>query len=328
MRRKTMLIDTAALTAAANATATQYSVVFVNNSDQTGSACIFQQDPDIGIPDVMSLAWFAQIAAPTTRVSFQWSIQYNFVWSETGQLVPGVVFTASQTWNADLSGNNKVSFVNNNGAYTFQNQTTGPSQGNLYITEGGTIPQHQASVGVGMSGFGTFVVQAEPNMNLIFTPKPEYWIIFGNYIQGQVMDISETTAAGQIQFPTNIYSMTATLNADNTWTIQPTSTTNAQFLKARRRYPELVWGQDPEALEAGDTKTGTLKSNDSTSWDKNKYSTLEVEWADAHNPGTGKVSVKLGESAMSYAVPNNVDVENKSGKLTNNTTKTISYTLS
>lgn len=309
-------------------TGTQYSVVFVNNSDQTGSACIYQQDPNIGVPDVMSLAWFSQIAAPTTTVVFQWTINYNFVWSETGNLVPGVVFTASQTWDADLSSNNQVTFTNNGGAYTFQNLTAGPSQGNLYIQQAGTIPADQASVGVGMSGFGTFVVQAEPNMNLIFTPQPEYWITFGNYIQGQVMDITEVSNPGQIQFPANVYSMTATLNSDNTWTIQPTSTANAQFVKAKRRHPELAWGQDPEALEAGASKSGTLKPNDSTSWDKNKYASLEVDWADSHNPGTGKVSVRLGDSAMSYAVPNNVDVDNKSGKLTNNTTKTISYTLS
>ena len=242
-----MLINTSA----ASTTATNYSVVFVNNSTQTGSACIYQQDPNIGIPDVMSLAWFAKLTTPTTKVSFQWSIQYNFVWSQTGNLVPGVVFMASQTWAADLTNNNQVTFTNNAGAYTFQNLTAGPSQGNLYITETGSIPSDQAAVGVGMSGFGTFVVQSQPNMNLIFSPHPEYWITFGNFIQGEVMDITEVSNPAQIQFPPNIYSMTATFNPDNTWTVQPTSTANAQFLKARRRHPELAWGQDPEELTSG-----------------------------------------------------------------------------
>jgi hypothetical protein len=244
-----MLIDTS--DASSSSSGTQYSVVFVNNSSQTGSACIYQQDPNIGIPDVMSLAWFAKLAAPTTKISFQWTINYNFVWSQTGALVPGVIFMASQTWAADLSSTNQVTFTNNGGAYTFKNQTKGPAQGNLYITEDGTIPPNQAAVGVGMSGFGTFVVQSQPNMNLIFTPHPEYWITFGNFMQGEVMDITEINNPGQIQFPPNVYSMTATLNADNTWTIQPTLTANAQFLKAKRRHPELTWGQDPEALPAG-----------------------------------------------------------------------------
>ena len=224
--------------------AVQYSLLFVNNSSNLGDACVYQQDPAIG-PDVMSLAWFSKTAAPTTKVQFQWSIQYNFVWSQTGTLTPGVIFTASQTWNADLSTTNKVTFNNIGGAYTFQNQGPGPANGNLYISETSAVAANCA-VGVGMSGFGTFVVQSQPNWNLVFSPHPEYWITFGTFTQGEVMDITSVNNPAQIKFPVNVYSMTATLNADNTWTIQPTSSANAQFVTDKRRYPELRWGQDPE----------------------------------------------------------------------------------
>lgn len=223
----------------------QYSVIFVNNSSQTGSACIYQKDPDITIPDVMSLAWFAKDAAPTTKIAFSWSIEYDFVWSETGTLVPGVVFMASQVWPADLSSDNQVTFTNSDGAYTFSNQIAGPRTGNLYIKEDESIPVGVASVGIGMSGFGTFVVQAQPNMNLIFTPDPEYWITFGNYMQGEVVDITEVNNPAQIKFPPNVYSMTAILNPDNTWTITSTAQANANFLQARAH---LAFGQHPEAL--------------------------------------------------------------------------------
>lgn len=195
-----------------------YSLTFINNSDQEGDACVYQQDPDLGVANVQSLAWFTKAANPTTTVEFDWSIDYSFVWSETGNLVPGVVFIASQAWAADLSTTNQVTFTNN-GAFTFENQTVGAGEGNLYITEDGTIPVDVASVGIGMSGFGTFAVDAEPNYNLVFTPHPEYWITFGTYTQGEVMNISESTNAAQISFPANVYAMTATLNADNTWTI-------------------------------------------------------------------------------------------------------------
>lgn len=226
----------------------QYSLVFVNHSSQLGSACIYQQDPDITIPDVMSLAWFAKAAAPTTKVVFNWSITYDFVWSETGNLVPGVIFTASQTWPADLTSTNQVTLTQAGGAYTFQNQRPGPRQGTLYITEDGTLPANAASVGVGMSGFGTFAVSTQPNNNLTFTPHPQYWITFGNYVQGEVMDIGSVNNPAQIQFPPNVYSMTAILNADNTWTIQPTSQVNTLFAAARVENAELAWGQDVRAL--------------------------------------------------------------------------------
>jgi len=227
----------------------QYSVIFVNHSSQTGSACIYQEDPDLSVPNVMSLAWFVKAAAPTTRIQFSWEIDYDFVWSETGNLVPGVVFVASQTWPANLTTTNQVTFTRSGGAYTFKDQMEGTRDGILYINEDSTIPIGQAAVGIGMSGFGTFAVQAQPNQFLNFTPSPQYWITFGNFIQGEVMDISVTTSAARIDFPPNVYSMTATLEPDNTWTIIPTSLANARFLEARAELPELAWGEHPEALQ-------------------------------------------------------------------------------
>jgi hypothetical protein len=219
-----------------------YSVVFKNNSTMTGDVCIYQTDPDITDPSVMSLAWFAKHATPTTEIDFDWQIDYSFVWGETGELIPGVRFKASQNWAADLSAQNKVTYTNNGGAYTFKDQVAGPSQGKLYIAEDGTIPSNMSSVGIGMSGAGTFVRQAQPNMNLIFTPHPVYWITFGNFVPGQVLDITEITNPGTLQFPVNVYSLTAILNPNNTWTIKSTAQVNAEYLAVKRLGSGAVWG--------------------------------------------------------------------------------------
>lgn len=204
-----------------------YNLTFVNNSSNAWSACVYQTDPNINLPNVMSLAWFAEMAAPTTTVEFTWQINYAFVWSETGLLVPGVNFSASQTWPANLSTTNQVTFTQpqtqQGPYYTFANQTQGPNTGSLYIVEDPSVGVAQASVGIAMSGAGVFAVNAEPNLNLIFTPEPVYWITFGMYEQGDVMDITEITNSAKVQFPPGVYSMTATLNADNTWTVGPTT---------------------------------------------------------------------------------------------------------
>lgn len=202
---------------------TQYSVIFKNNSTMLGDVCIYQSDPNITDPQVMSLAWFAKRAYPTTECDFFWTIDYSFVWDETGILKPGVLFKASQNWNADLLNSNKVSFTHADGAYTFKDQEIGPAQGKLYINEDNTVPPNQASVGIGMSGAGTFVRQCQPNMNLIFSPHPQYWITFGNYEQGVVLDITEITNAANLAFPVNVYTMIAELNQNNTWTVTPVS---------------------------------------------------------------------------------------------------------
>lgn len=76
----------------------------------------------------------------------------------------------------------------------------------------------------------------------------------------------------------------------------------------------------------------TLKSGDSHKWEKSLYTKLAFDWADPNHPGgrDEKVSVIVGDAAAhSYTVPqNDIAVHEKSGKLTNNTKKTINYTLS
>jgi hypothetical protein len=218
-----------------------YTLTFVNNSTNTGNACVYQKAPDTTASNVMSLAWFSKVAAPTTHIDFDWTIDYSFVWSETGTLAPGVNFSASQNWPADLTSTNAVSFTNQNGAFTFLNQRQGTA-GSLTIIDDGTIPMGRAAVGIGMSGRGAFAVQAQPNLTTMFTPHPNYWITFGNYRPGEVLDVQSITNAQQISFPINVYAMTAILNADNTWTVLPTSKVNALFLESRERSLQARWG--------------------------------------------------------------------------------------
>ncbi len=198
-----------------------YSLKFQNNASYNGSAVIYQTDPGLGVPNVLSLAWFSKFAQPTNKVLFQWTLDYGFVCAETGYLVPGVLFMASQYRPADLASSNAVTLTYQGGSYTFVNQQAGPQPGTLLIREDSTIPLNQAAVGIGMSGSGTFAVQAMANFNLAFTPRPQYWIAFGDYMQGQVLDIGSITNPAAIQFPPGVYAMTAVLNKDGSWTIQP-----------------------------------------------------------------------------------------------------------
>jgi hypothetical protein len=229
---------------------TQYTLRVINNSTNFADMCVYQEDPDIGVPNVLSLAWFAKPAQPTTTVVFRWTIDYSFVWSETGTLIPGVYFDASQVWPADPSvlgtsspskGGNQIGFSHPSaGAYTFTSTpSTGAQKGSLYIKEDSNIPLKRASVGIGMSGAGTFAVQSQPNLNLTFTPHPIYYLAAGTFTQGEVLDIGSVTNPTDIRFPANVYSMTATLGEDNAWSVTPTRGLNAlehkQVVTARRR---------------------------------------------------------------------------------------------
>ena len=75
-----------------------------------------------------------------------------------------------------------------------------------------------------MSGKGTYVVNAGPNLTHQFTPEPKYYVVAADKVEeGEVMDITTVTESGSLAFPPNVYNLTATLKSDNTWDITPTN---------------------------------------------------------------------------------------------------------
>ena len=204
--------------------ATGYELQVINNSTQFQDLCIYQTPVDLGVPNALSLAWLTAPAWPGTNVTFSWTLEYNFVWGDTDVIVPGSTFRSGQVWPADPGdpAQQQVLLDYANGAYTFrQGQATAdPRPGSLYIRELAGIPLgDEAGVGIGMSGAATFVVPAQPNLNLVFTPHPSYWVTAGTFETGQVLDVEEITNQARVEFPPNVHSMIATLSADNTWNV-------------------------------------------------------------------------------------------------------------
>ncbi len=199
-----------------------YTIHFVNNSSIIGSFCVFQQDPDMSFANVFTLAWFSKFANPGTKVSFSWTLDYCFFWDDSGELTPGMTFDDSEILEAGLTENNTVTLTKSDGGYLFVDQKTANEAGSLTILTDTTIPANQASVGIGMSDAGTFAVQAQANMNYTFTPHPEYWVTFGNFAEGEILDTTELLNKAQVIFPANIYAMNVTLNPDASWTIVQT----------------------------------------------------------------------------------------------------------
>lgn len=205
---------------------TAYQLTFINNSPEDWTAAVYQKPPDLGDYEVLSLAWFAKKAYTGTTVTFTWDINYNFVWAQTGQLIPGVQFTAGETVDANLTSQNSLTLdydPSSGGAFYFlKPPKAGENNGTLYTPCTNHVPAGMASVGIGMSGFGTYVVQAEPQLQAMFTPHPNYWIVFGQYTQGLVLDITQIAgSSAEVTFPADVYHMNATLDSGNNWTIAP-----------------------------------------------------------------------------------------------------------
>jgi hypothetical protein len=197
---------------------TQYTLTVENNSTQSGDFCIFQEVPDINKPNIITLAWLSKAANPTTTLVFDWSLQYNFIWTNSTNLQPGDSVTTSQSWDCDVNTSNRIVLDKTNNAYTFSNQSQGDFAGNLYIDETQRVSSNEASVGIGMAGKGTFLVSCQPNMQIVMTPKPTYWIAFGSFKEGDVLDVGLVTQnACKLQYK-GVTAMSVALGADNCWT--------------------------------------------------------------------------------------------------------------
>jgi hypothetical protein len=201
---------------------TQYSLTVTNNSTQFQDLCVYQKQVDLGVPNALSLAWLTAPAWPNTTVTFTWSLDYSFMWSQIGSLKPGVTFQAQQIVDADPESltSNQIQFDYRSGAFTFvPGSAAGNAElGSLYIRELAAIPANTATVGIGMSNAGTFAVPAQPNTNLVFTPHPEYWVTAGTFAQGQVLDIEQITNELAVPYDAT-FSMQAVLDSQNNWTV-------------------------------------------------------------------------------------------------------------
>jgi rhizosphere induced protein len=204
--------------AALSAEGTTYSMTLQNESAQPWTFYVYQRQPQQS-NDLFSLAWFSSpfLITVGSRITFEWDIAYNFVWGATGIVRPGVTFSAGGEIDCDPNGANTTTFSSLPGP-NLSPAVTAPPAGSLVINDARDVPNSTYSVGIGMSGAGTFVVQAGTNLKHQFTPTPTYWIAAGTDVQvGTVLDIQTITTTAQVQFPPNVFSITRTLNAQNQW---------------------------------------------------------------------------------------------------------------
>lgn len=197
---------------------TPYQAYVRHRGTEVGDICVYQTH-DNQAEDIRSLVWFSKRAHPGTDLRFEWSIDYGFTWSEQGMLVPGVVFEASQILATDPTdpSRNSIAFTKNDGAFTFEKTDEPTTLGRLGISCDGAIPAREASIGVSMSGKSAFACHASPNLKYTFRPHPRYWIAFGKFDEGEVIDLNRMTRKFEICFRENQYKKEILLTGSNTW---------------------------------------------------------------------------------------------------------------
>lgn len=201
--------------------AQKYILNVKNDSDDDWVFYVYQtmEEPT---SNMLSLAWFASpySIAPGDDIDFKWQITYNFVWGDTGELKPGITYKAKGSKDANLETANSTTFgYNDAGSPSLTKPEPDPNnKGSLVINDLGNIPSKKFSVGIGMSGTGTFVAQAGPNLHHFFTPTPVYWVGAATERKvGDVLDITTVTQNAKVEFPRNQYEVKMKLNKENKW---------------------------------------------------------------------------------------------------------------
>ncbi len=210
--------DRALEQATAAAAPTPYSLTLINKSAQAWIFYVYQKQP-MPASNVFSLAWLASpfMINAGNQITFEWQVVYNFVWGATGTVMPGVTFNASGMIGCDPSGANTTTFSTQPGP-NLSAAVKAPPSGSLVINDADGVPNNTFSVGIGMSGTGTYVVQAGPHLTHQFTPTPSYWIAAGTNVRvGTVLDIQTITKTTEVKFPANVFQQTWTLNENYIW---------------------------------------------------------------------------------------------------------------
>ncbi|WP_021781127.1 hypothetical protein [Myxococcus hansupus] len=203
---------------------TTYYLTMVNKSALPWIFYVYQTFPE-QTDEIFSLAWLASpyMIVPGAEITFKWEINYSFVWAETGELTPGVSFVAGMSIDADPTAGDTTNFVVQPGP-NLTPAKPGNAPGTLTIYDDTLVPKQTFSVGIGMGDAGTFAAQAGANLKHVFTPTPSYWVAAGDDQKvGTVLDIQTVTQTAAAIYPDNTYALTATLQEDNTWLVEPSS---------------------------------------------------------------------------------------------------------
>lgn len=202
------------------ATPTAYHLTLKNNSVNPWTFYVYQTVPNQSASNIFSLAWFASpfTIAKGTQITFEWTIDYGFVWGAVGEVTPGVTFNASDCVDANLVDSNTIKFSNSANTPSFSTPAKGSPSGSLVITADNSVPNKKFTVGMSVGGSAAFVMEAGPNLTHHFTPTPTYYIAAGFEVKvGTVLDVTTVNPTQQVIFPDNIYALSYALGTDNRW---------------------------------------------------------------------------------------------------------------
>ena len=201
-----------------------YTVIVKNDTEQNGVAGLHW-----GVADENFFPPFVWL---TTRVrwgkssAITWTPQWQFVYAEVDQFDLPPILTPGEFLNADFNRDSVTLTYDASNGPAFKDLTRNPfAIGALEINCDETVPQNGVAAGIGMADAVVGLRMCWPNSKWAWNPEKDLtlWIAFHEtFTTGQLLDTTIIGETAVISFPPNVYSLTAVLNRDGSWTIAPT----------------------------------------------------------------------------------------------------------
>jgi hypothetical protein len=201
-----------------------YSLTVINDSElPSPTFAVFATLPNESDYATLSTAWLTQQIDESNQYVFTWDIEWGFAWTAIGTQ-PKYQWTGSGSLAADpLSDTGCLADFSYNGDFQLQPGQGTPDGSTLWIVDAPTVPlptKQPSSVAVTLSGSPVCATNAGPNLGQTFTLHPTYYIDAGTYVKGQMVDGTSVTDFYELAFTDGNTALTATLQQDNTWTVE------------------------------------------------------------------------------------------------------------
>jgi hypothetical protein len=205
---------------------TTYRLQVANNSSAFEQFAIYQNDPDLGVSNAMSLAWFVQGAHPGQTLYFEWTIDYSVMWSRSGITGNAVKFVVGQEVPVDPSdtkGNGvDLDFADDVPLLRPARFALGTSRsGCIYVNEKSSLPDTSAGmVGLAIGGRPAYAAAAAPNRLEVFSPHLNYWITAGTFEQGVALDAEEISSRSQqLVYDEGVFDLAVGFDRSRVWSV-------------------------------------------------------------------------------------------------------------
>jgi hypothetical protein len=190
----------------------KYTVIVQNKSGKDGFALLFAQQSAYPV-------WQSKFTYNDVNSVFEWQENFGFVWQQYG-----AKNNSQQILPTDLKTNNEITldYDAQHQAFRFKDQKQGNPPGTLIINQSSTIPSGTVRIGLAIAGYPAAMQDSHPNSTLTIVQCSKYYVAFDVEEQTGVVNVNKTSKLALLKFPPNIYSLTATINEDFTWTVNNT----------------------------------------------------------------------------------------------------------